>query len=48
MRIPYLEAMEKYGSDKPDLRFGMELHDVSEVVKGCGFGVFTGALMSFL
>ena len=36
--------MDRFGSDKPDLRFGMELHDVSEVVKGCGFGVFTGAL----
>ena len=36
--------MDKYGSDKPDLRFGMELKDISEVVKGCGFGVFTGAL----
>ena len=36
--------MDRFGSDKPDLRFGMELHDVSDVVKGCGFGVFTGAL----
>ena len=36
--------MDRFGSDKPDRRFGMELHDVSEVVKGCGFGVFTGAL----
>ena len=36
--------MDRFGSDKPDTRFGMELHDVSEVVKGCGFGVFTGAL----
>jgi aspartyl-tRNA synthetase len=44
VRIPYLESMDKYGSDKPDLRFGMELKDISEVVKGCGFGVFTGAL----
>ena len=35
--------MDRYGSDKPDTRFGMELHDVSEVVKDCGFGVFTGA-----
>ena len=38
------EAMDRFGSDKPDLRFGMELTDVSEVVAGCGFGVFTGAL----
>ena len=36
--------MDRFGSDKPDLRFGMELTDVSEVVAGCGFGVFTGAL----
>ena len=43
-RMPWQEAMERFGSDKPDTRFGMELVDVSEVVKGCGFGVFTGAL----
>ncbi len=43
-RMPYCEAMDRYGSDKPDVRFGMELHNVSEVVKDCGFGVFTGAL----
>ena len=43
-RITWQEAMDKYGSDKPDLRFGMELHDVSEVVKDCGFAVFSGAL----
>ncbi|MBQ0043152.1 MAG: aspartate--tRNA ligase [Lachnospiraceae bacterium] len=43
-RIKWQEAMDRYGSDKPDTRFGMELVDVSEVVKGCGFGVFTGAL----
>ncbi len=43
-RMPWQEAMDRFGSDKPDTRFGMELHDVSEVVKGCGFGVFTGAL----
>ena len=36
--------MDRFGSDKPDTRFGMELHDVSDVVKNCGFGVFTGAL----
>ena len=43
-RMTWQEAMDRFGSDKPDLRFGMELHDVSEVVRGCGFGVFTGAL----
>ncbi|MCI5901273.1 MAG: aspartate--tRNA ligase [Blautia sp.] len=43
-RITWQEAMDRYGSDKPDLRFGMELHDVSEVVKDCGFAVFSGAL----
>ncbi len=43
-RIRWQEAMDRYGSDKPDTRFGMELTDVSEVVKDCGFGVFTSAL----
>ncbi len=43
-RMPWQEAMDRFGSDKPDTRFGMELKDVSEVVKNCGFGVFTGAL----
>ena len=43
-RMTWHEAMNRYGSDKPDTRFGMELVDVSEVVAGCGFGVFTGAL----
>ncbi len=43
-RMTWQEAMDRYGSDKPDTRFGMELKNVSEVVKGCGFGVFTGAL----
>ena len=43
-RMTWQEAMDRFGSDKPDLRFGMELTDVTEVVKGCGFGVFTGAI----
>lgn len=43
-RMPWQEAMDRFGSDKPDVRFGMELCDVSDIVKGCGFGVFTGAL----
>lgn len=43
-RMKWIDAMNRYGSDKPDTRFGMELQDVSGVVKGCGFGVFTGAL----
>ncbi len=43
-RMPWQEAMDRFGSDKPDTRFGMELTDVSDVVAGCGFGVFTGAL----
>ena len=43
-RMTWQEAMDRFGSDKPDRRFGMELTDVSEVVKDCGFGVFTAAL----
>ena len=43
-RMTWQEAMDRFGSDKPDLRFGMELTDVTDVVKGCGFGVFTGAI----
>ncbi len=43
-RMPWQEAMDRFGSDKPDIRFGMELTDVTNVVKGCGFGVFTGAI----
>ena len=45
-RIPYKEAMEKYGSDKPDTRFGLELCDVSDIVKDCGFKVFSGAVQN--
>ena len=44
MRMPYAEAMARFGSDKPDLRFGLEIVDVSEVVKGCEFVVFASAL----
>lgn len=43
-RMTWKEAMNRFGSDKPDTRFGMELTDVSGVVAGCGFGVFTSAL----
>lgn len=43
-RMTWQEAMDRFGSDKPDTRFGMELVDVSETIAGCGFGVFTGAL----
>jgi len=41
--IPYNEAMERYGSDKPDLRIDLEIQDISDVVRGCGFGPFEGA-----
>lgn len=41
-RIPYLEAMEKYGSDKPDLRIDLTVQDVTELLGGCGFGPFEG------
>lgn len=44
LRMPYAEAMDRFGSDKPDLRFGMELKNISDVVKNCGFGVFSGAI----
>ncbi len=43
-RIPYSEAMEKWGSDKPDTRFDMQLKDLSDIVKDCGFSVFTNAV----
>ncbi len=43
-RMTWQEAMDRFGTDKPDTRFGMELVNVSETVAGCGFGVFSGAL----
>ena len=43
-RMTFADAMSRYGSDKPDTRFGMELQDLSDVVKGCGFPVFTSAI----
>ncbi len=43
-RLTYAEAMERYGSDKPDTRYAMEITDIGNEVKNCGFGVFTGAL----
>ena len=45
-RMTWQEAMDRFGSDKPDLRFGLELKDVSDVVKDCEFGVFTSALLA--
>ena len=43
-RLTYAEAMSRFGSDKPDTRFGLELQDVSDIVKDCGFQVFTSAV----
>ena len=43
-RMKYTEALERSGSDKPDTRFGMEITDLTDVVKDCGFGVFTSAI----
>ncbi len=45
-RIKWIDAMNRYGSDKPDTRFGMELKDLSDAVKNCGFSVFQNALAS--
>ena len=44
IRMPYREAMDRFGSDKPDIRFGYELTDLSDCVKSCGFKVFSGAV----
>lgn len=44
VRMPYKEAMERFGSDKPDTRFGLEIVNVSDIVKDCGFGVFSNAV----
>ena len=43
-RMSYKEAMERFGSDKPDIRFGMEIRNISDMVANCGFGVFTSAI----
>ncbi len=45
-RMTYKEAMDRFGSDKPDLRFGVELKDITEIVKGCSFAVFENAISS--
>ena len=44
IRMPYAEAMDRFGSDKPDIRFGFELCDLSSLLKDCGFKVFSGAI----
>ena len=44
IRMPYKEAMERFGSDKPDIRFGYELTDLSDIARKCGFKVFSGAV----
>ena len=42
-RMSWYDAMDNYGSDKPDVRFGMKIHEISGLVKGCGFSVFDGS-----
>ncbi len=44
IRMPYAEAMDRFGSDKPDIRFGFELCDLSDLLRSCGFKVFAGAI----
>ena len=44
VRLTYKDAMERYGSDKPDTRYDMELYDLTDIVKDCGFSVFSGAI----
>ncbi len=44
LRLPYKEAMERFGSDKPDIRFGLELTDITDLLGGTGFAVFSGAI----
>lgn len=44
IRMPYKEAMERFGSDKPDIRFGLELKDLSEFAENCSFGIFSNAV----
>ncbi len=44
VRLTYKDAMERYGSDKPDTRYAMELYDLTDIVKDCGFSVFSGAV----
>lgn len=46
LRLPWIEAMERFGSDKPDLRFGLELVNISDLVRNCGFKVFTDPVIS--
>ena len=43
-RITFADAMNRFGTDKPDTRFGMEINDLSDTVKNCGFSVFTSAI----
>ena len=46
MRMPWIEAMNRYGSDKPDMRFDLLLQDVTETVRNCGFSVFSGCVQN--